>query len=599
MALIQIQDFIGSIPMRSKRLLDERTAAFAQNCNLERGELSGFSGPQPVHQFDPPLNPEPVKVFRVLDTGTGDEHWLSSQHRDAEIIQSPLVDDSLRRWYLFEPDAPVQVASFQELQSGQFSKLAFDYPQEPPVLELSDPPEPPSGEEDDPIEAALSRGRVIDRVYLYTFVTEWGEESMPSPSASISVPPDADFVRVKIDKGNPEIEGREFAHIRVYRSVTGAAGGQLYFLVDIPFDQALVDGFTVYEDSQQSKVVALNDSIQSWVYEAPPDGLRGARVHPSGSIVAFKGRDVYFSEAYRPHAWPSEWKLTMADEVVAVEILAQMIIVLTKSHPVIVYGERAEALGMMSYSFPMPCLSYGSVVAFPDAIFYASTDGLVAFSQNGPRLMTQKLLTKTQWQGEYRPAEINGARFENRYIGFWPDGNGFLVERSGRNSSIVQLTGFPPNSAASNDLYNDDVHMVSGNTVLRFSSDQTSKVDYVWRSKEFVSPRKMNFAAFMAFFDDDDASDGGCMIDPNTGVWACGTWDEISPIHDGKFDRRKEVLVKVYADGHKVFEGAVRNQEFVRMPSGFKAYTWYLEITGQCRLYSVTMTDTGKGQADA
>ena len=59
--------------------------------------------------------------------------------------------------------------------------------------------------------------------------------------------------------------------------------------------------------------LALNSQLPEY-NDMPPSGLIGARVHPSGALVAFKDRQVYFSRPYLPHSWPEDWIVSLPDE---------------------------------------------------------------------------------------------------------------------------------------------------------------------------------------------------------------------------------------------------------------------------------------------
>ena len=61
-------------------------------------------------------------------------------------------------------------------------------------------------------------------------------------------------------------------------------------------------------------------------------------------------------------------------------------------------------------------------------------------------------------------------------------------------------------------------------------------------------------------------------------------------------DKTKEVLVEVYVNDNRILVASAGDREQVRIPSGIKGDAWEVRVTGQCRIYSVALTETGRGQ---
>ncbi|MGU7895830.1 hypothetical protein, partial [Escherichia coli] len=55
-----------------------------------------------------------------------------------------------------------------------------------------------------------------------------------------------------------------------------------------------------------------------------------------------------------------------------------------------------------------------------------------------------------------------------------------------------------------------------------------------------------------------------------------------------------EVAVKIYGDGQLRWFGSVNSEQPRRLPSGYKAVLWEVEVQGASPLYSITLADTLK-----
>jgi hypothetical protein len=92
------------------------------------------------------------------------------------------------------------------------------------------------------------------RAYLYTWVTEYGEEGPPSPPSIVQGWSNATWT-VELCQPTPEeMTGRNITKTRIYRSVSSQQGvGTYFFVAEVPITQG------VYEDTSTDNVVTFND----------------------------------------------------------------------------------------------------------------------------------------------------------------------------------------------------------------------------------------------------------------------------------------------------------------------------------------------------
>lgn len=555
------------IPRRSKRLLPGNFGQEAINSKLLSGEIRGLRAPLPLHTFAPGTLPK--RAWRVRrDDDPSEQYWVSSQFPNAELIKPPLLNDSFDRRYLFEPGQPAKVFTVDDLAAGTGPwNVAFTHPTVAPTLAIATPA---------PNERTV--------VYVYTYVTEWGEESPPSPPAEILAGDGSEVDVSGFYTPTPVIEGRAFEKVRIYRTVTFFGQGAFFYVGEVPW------GTNTFTDSQSDAIVSFNETLSSQTFSSPPDGLFGARVHPSGALVAVKGRDVWFSEPYRPNAWPEVYKISVSDEIVGIEVWEQNVGVFTKGRPSLIYGPTPAQTGLLRFPMPDPCLSYGSIVGAPEGAYYASDQGLTLFTAVGPKNITRELISEEEWQSNYADERISAARYGTQYIAIERPQVGFIIDNLEPRIALTDIV-FPDLAFVSldEDYYTGRVYAVAGDTVYEWDPVVGEEVDWIWKSKQYIVEAPSNFGAVMVH------------IEPRENEYIPATALPVPPFPPeyAAIDKKTQVLVEVFMNDRRILAQPASDREQVRLPSGDKGDAWEIRITGQCRLYSVALTETGRGQARA
>jgi hypothetical protein len=179
------------------------------------------------------------------------------------------------------------------------------------------------------------------------------------------------------------------------------------------------------------------------------------------------------------------------------------------------------------------------------AVMYASPDGLVMATENGGlNVVTEPLLTRDQWQ-DLVPSSIVGFNWEGHYIGFYDTGSvqkGFIFDPRGGKDSFVDL-GFHA-TAGFNELEEDELYLVVGGAVKKFASG--SSLSYTWRSKKFFTQRPVNPG--VAKVQADSYGSG--------------------------------ITFKLYADGALKHTETATSDSLFRLPSGYKANEFEIELSG-------------------
>lgn len=168
MAGFRISGFSGLVPRLARQLIAPNQAQTATNCTLTSGDLRPRNGPRLL--FNPIIDGDIVSMFRMEKDGT--EKWLA-WNRDVDVARSPIADNEDRRFY-YTGDGEPRESNFELATAG-----IGPYPDSCYVLGVSPPVTKPT--------VAPSGGAsatVVSRSYVYTFVTQWGEESEPSPPST-------------------------------------------------------------------------------------------------------------------------------------------------------------------------------------------------------------------------------------------------------------------------------------------------------------------------------------------------------------------------------------------------------------------------------
>lgn len=139
------------------------------------------------------------------------------------------------------------------------------------------------------------RERITQRIYyLYTYVTDWGEESAPSPvSVGLDVDQD-DEVNITIGPAPP---GRHIAKWRFYASSVGSNGAAFQFLAE--------DAVGITTGTANPRAM-LGEVCPTITWAEPPANLRGLTGMPNGVMAGHFDNVVCFCEPYVHYAWPVE-----------------------------------------------------------------------------------------------------------------------------------------------------------------------------------------------------------------------------------------------------------------------------------------------------
>ena len=333
--------------------------------------------------------------------------------------------------------------------------------------------------------------------YVYTFVSAYSEEGPPSLASAVFDKVDGQTVQVTLPATSVSGTGRgnnNITHKRLYRSNTGSNTTAFQFVAEMTL------GTQTYNDSLDNDELA--EVIPSTYWIGPPNEdsstypegpMLGLTAMPNGIFAGFRGKRLCFSEAYMPHAWPVSYRITLEEEIVAIGMAGNGLIVTTKGTPYLVSGTDPRAMQVLRIEAAQACLNKASLVDMGDMVMYAGADGLVAAAGTDVQVITEGIISPQQWRTDYYPTALKGFRWEGKYVGLYTSGSnygGFIFDPRGGKNTLALLTQTSSTDAAGGftDPDDNELYLIIDNTIKKFQGGTTYQT-FTWKSKVFVPPK--------------------------------------------------------------------------------------------------------------
>jgi len=508
------------------------------NVDLRNGIIKPFGLDMPVGW----TNTVTGAINSIYHFGTGSTpkfiEWLTS---NVNMVRGATAQNTNERTYFTGDGTPKKIDATRVDVSGNITPLEMGIPQ---------PPQPSAGATPN-TDAGLNESTS----YVITYYTSWGEEGEPSlPSANVTFDTTAVSIAISGLPTAPPAGAYDISGIRIYRAATGFAGTQYQFVAQAAFAATYTD---------TSPTSSLAEVISTTGFTAPPTTMQGIISMPNGLMAAYNGSDLMFCEPYQPHAWPVGYMLPVNSPIVGLAAFGNSILVATQDVPYIVTGIHPSAMTMQNLEVNQSCASTRSVVDMGYYSAYASPDGMVTVGNSGAQVSTLSLFTQNEWKA-LNPASIHGYYSDGRYIGFYdatPLGGvrgGFILDPNNTDFGVTWLSDWYVTGYS--DSIDDTLYLITelvGSTqpvIVKFDSG-TAKAA-VWRSKIFVLPLPTSFSS--------------------------------AQVRGVGFP----ITTRFYADGILKHTQLVASDRPFRLPSGFRATEWEIEVSGSGEIYTITMAQS-------
>lgn len=658
-AALKIDAFGGMQPAVDDRLLPDRAAALAQNTYLVQGRLRGMNTPTFVRNL---TDAAAVKVFRIPTSYTDSVHilystWLEFQNADTDVVRGPVISDTFGRYYWASSSAAPRYNILTRIQAASSSfLLGVPQPTSAPTVNVTGGAGTTEsraytytyvtayGEEGPPATPTVTTGfisgtwnitmtppvatdtdltnRNITQIKIYRTVT--GSNGVATYFLVTTIP--CGVIETGSEHTNTTLDNlADTTRIAVGFAVTGTnipANTVVNVIAGVSSvttnnaATATAAGITLtftpkYADVLASTTVSANNELESTNWSGPPVDLQGMVAMPNGMIAGWRANEVWFCEPYRPHAWPVSYVIAVGFPVVGLGVSGQSLVIATQGFPNWASGIHPSTIKLSQIQTAEPCLARGSVVSAPEGVYYTSPNGLVLVQNGTATVITRKTITKDRWLSLVPTSTLRAVRLGNMYYGwggartgifeetaFDTDGfeqvdyggsrEGLLLDPTDARVALTVLSNTNPAYSVSQDPWTGEVFIVRSGAVYWVdigASDPTPE-PYIWRSKVLQLPEKRNLGVIKAYF---------TVPDTLPALNAVANTALVQSLVSGQYG-----LVRVYADETLVWTRELRvSGELMRLPSGFVADFWQVEIEAYVSVYNVQLASTVKDLAKA
>lgn len=332
--MFEINVFSGMKPALAAHLLEVGQAVSAVNCLLDSGELRPLGGLLKMAA----VQGRTGTIYRYRN------QWLSWEKR-VTLRTGPIAGDHKERVYGTDDRGAFIFCSDDELdRNGLVNRYALGMPAPEAAPQVAG-----SGTGEDEAD-------IVSRVYVYTLVSDLGEEGPPSPPSAVVDVKKGQSVTVSNLSAEAE-DYRPVKLIRIYRTVTGTESAEFQFVAELEASEtSFIDTVT---DSDTGEVMPS----RYWV--PAPEGLSGLTSLPGNMFAGFKGNEIYVSEPGFPHAWPDGYSMSVPHKIMAMESTGNTLVVLTGANVHTITIDDPSLAVPSRLDGYLPCTSAAGVVASP------------------------------------------------------------------------------------------------------------------------------------------------------------------------------------------------------------------------------------------
>ena len=612
MPKISLGPFKGEIPLMGDRVLPKGNARFSQNANVEGGELRAWGRPLFIQDLNPGASPgNEVKTIYQYETS----YWLNWMGL-VSVRPGFLADDAMKRLYWVGDGAYPKKGDLTAITNSDSTgplpyssyRMGVKAPTSAPVEGTSVPG---------------ASTTTTDVTYVYTLVSDWGEESAPSdPLTIVDVPVDTfadtgtEYIQLTLGSVSPGAPYNMDSGVkRLYRSVVSGTDATYLFVTELPIATTTFNDDVPVEDLGEviPSYRVENDEIITW--DEPVDTVVGMCSHPGQFFVMWHGNTLTFTEPLIPYASPRAYDIDLDHEIIAAGVVGNTIVVATDGVPYVVTGDHPIAMSVERLPYRQPCVAAASFKEGVGSCVWATHDGLFQVAPGQARLYTAEYFRRDQWQA-FDPTSIVAEIHDGKYFAYYRTTSGeeasLIFDPTRPDNAVGRLTPFT--RAPFSSLEDDALYVVDGSSLYKWDGDQTAKLVYDWLSREEVSSKPMNFGAarvdgdFGAITEEDVAelealrtaiAAANASLFNNTFSFGAFNGEELNAVTLNGDGWQVTVAIptntlsfRYYSDGELVFEQVILSEEPFRLPSGKLSRRHQVEVIGDIRVRDIELGNT-------
>jgi hypothetical protein len=428
------------------------------------------------------------------------------------------------------------------------------------------------------------------RAYVYTYISDFSEESQPSPATvasgdgtgtwTVVIPqPPADY-----NANTPMSPGT----YRLYRTVVDSAGNATYYQVtEVPINP---NGAVTIHDAALDAAITANLQLSTIGYAPPPAGLQGVVMMANGIAAGFtNSREVWFSAAYLPHAWPPQYALTVDYPIIGLTANGSSLNIITEGSPFIATGVTPDTMTIGKITANEPCISRGSIVASGEGAYYASPNGVQLLNSGGTQNVTAAVYEK-EFHYSLLPPQWASARYGSSYATFVKGQpipsisdtlgyTGFVMDSGDTNTPFTYLR---TSAVGTINVLNTLSDQLSGQIFILQSDKQimqwnppigmpgtTTLRSWQWKTKRFRFTAPQRFKAFLVLYE----------VPPEVTITLGVRNTDQAQVFN---PNAQYLIIRVYADSNPIVVREIQKSgEVLLIPGDFKAELWEFQLEGQ------------------
>lgn len=613
MTTLGVADFSGMMPLRDPVLLPDNNAQLSLNTWLYKGSVRGFRLSPTIVTLARPTTSKQVYRIPLTNelTNWASSLWMEFPDPYISVIPSPVVGDQFNRYYFFPSSffvadsvwtsrfsVPFYAPLTNVIAGGPYYTLGIPTPGVTPTV----------------VPAAGGSPQEV-RSYVYTFISAYGEEGPPSPPTIGTGNPVGTWTITVFNPTAGQETNRNLTQVRLYRSVTDSSGNATFYEV-VTLNLTTPSAGINYSDSFFSADIVNNLVLGSLLFTGPPTGLDSVVLMANGIMAGFTNmREIWFSAAFQPHAWPDTYAITANYNIVALNAIGSSLSVLTEGQPAIATGTTPDTMTIGQVTANEPCISRGSVYAAGEGTYYASPNGLVLLNTSGTMNVTMFSMEREFWesmlpelwasarQGISYTAFIKGAsssttvNINNTLI----EANGLIIDHIEKNVPCSLIQNLTTGGETVINMYWDNVSgqlfavhstgvkwwMPPSNYPVSLTGSLTpygSILPWVYKTKKFRMQKPEQLKAFKIQF----------IVPPEITI--------SPPVFPGNTAQNQVfnpatqyLIIRVYADGKFILVREVtKSNEVLLITNGFKATFWEFQIESQVYVYLLKVSSSVK-----
>ena len=243
---------------------------------------------------------------------------------------------------------------------------------------------------------------------------------------------------------------------------------------------------------EQSLIATSGATLPSLEWNPPPAQLGKLAQLPNGVFAGVVGNYLYFSEPYRPHAWPANYAQALPYECVSAMPFDGQLLITTKAAPLFVSGAHPASMTQQKLGSNEAGASEFGITVANGRPFYVAKEGLVIVEGlSGSLALSNNFFTAEKWREKYGSRVSNAVLigYDSRLIALFETGDGFIINLSGQQPTMVEFSGgfgYPFRIPGEETLY---LATASGCKKLFFGTGG----GYTWHSKEFTLPKPSSY----------------------------------------------------------------------------------------------------------